>query len=161
MIILIPALSVFFAVFILVSSYKLNSQYRESFEKECDQKLKMTEFYDVLIRWIALYQEDRKISKWITGRGYQRIGIYGMRELGILLYNELAKERFEKCVAIDKNAENLNLNMDMEVHSPTEELSDLELIIVAAPHYFEEIRKSLESVVRADVVSIEDIIFEM
>lgn len=161
MMILIPALSLIFAALILVNSYKLNGSYRESFEKERDQRIKMTEFYDLLIRWVALYQEDKKISQWITEKEYQRIGVYGMRELGILVYNELARAGLERCVAIDQNAENLNLNLDMEVLKPTEELLNLDLIIVTAPHYFEEIRKSLESVTRADVVSIEDIIFEM
>ncbi|HCT90058.1 MAG TPA: hypothetical protein DF613_01550 [Lachnospiraceae bacterium] len=161
MMILIPALSLAFAALILVNFYELNGQYRESFEKERDQKIKMTEFYDLLIRWVALYQENRKIAEWITGKGYRSIGVYGMRELGVLIYHELAREGFEKCVAIDQNADNLNLNSDMEIQSPTEKLSDLDLIIVAAPHYFEEIRKSLESMTQADVVSIEDIVFEI
>lgn len=158
--IFILALSLAAVAMIWINSYKLNGQYRKSFEQERDQKIKMTEFYDVLIRWVALYQEEERISKWIVGKGYRRIGVYGMREIGILVYDELVGEGFENCVAIDSNAKNLNLNLNRKVLKPTE-LPDLDLIIVAAPHYFEEIQESLGNVTKADIVSIEDIIFEM
>lgn len=101
------------------------------------------------------------ISKWLTKRGYKRIAVYGMRELGILLYRKLVCSELDLCCAIDRNADNLNLNQDIKVWKPTNDLPDLDVIIVSAPHYYEQIRNDLENITRADIVSIEDIIFEM
>lgn len=161
MIIIVLLISLIAIGVILASHFKLVKQYKEAFEEERDQKIKMTEFYDILIRWVALYQENGKISKWIMGRGYTKIAVYGMRELGILVYHELLREGLDVCCSIDKNADNLNINQDIKVVKPTQDLPELDLIIVSAPHYFEQIQNDLEGITNADIVSIEDIIFEM
>lgn len=148
-------------VFILISHFRLVKQYEQELEGEHDQRIKMTEFYDILIRWVELYQEKEVLSKWIKEKGYKKIAVYGMRELGILLYRELLQEGLDVCCAIDKNADNLNRNHHMEILKPTKELPNLDVIIVSAPHYYEQIKKEMAGLTEAEIVSIEDIIFEM
>lgn len=160
MTIVVLFISFILLIIIFASHFKLVEQYKVSFEYERDQKIKMTEFYDILIRWVALYQENEKISKWIMQREYKKIAVYGMRELGILVYHELLREGIDVCCVIDKNADILNINQDIQVLKPTKELPDLDLIIVSAPHYFEEIQDDLRDITSATLVSIEDIIFE-
>lgn len=144
---------------VLFRHFRLVDQYKKVFEDERDQRIKMTEFYDILIRWMQLYQEDKVFSGWLGKNGYKRIAVYGMRELGILFYNELLYEKINVVCAIDKNGENMNLGID--VMKPGADLPDVDVIIVTAPHYFEEIKNELKNITQASIVSIEDIIFDI
>lgn len=144
---------------VLISHFRLVDQYKEAFEEERDQKIKMTEFYDILIRWMELRQEEKVLSGWFKRNGYKRIAVYGMRELGVLVYNELLLEKLDVICAIDRNCESLNL--DIAVIKPGDDLPDIDVIIVTAPHYYEQIKNELENITRADIVSVEDIIFEL
>ncbi len=144
---------------VLFRHFRLIDQYKKVSETERDQTIKMTEFYDILIRWMQLYQEEKELSSWLMKKGYKRIAVYGMRELGVLFYNELLHEKMNVVCAIDKNGENMNLGID--VIKPSADLPDVDVVIVTAPHYYQEIKYELNSITQADIVSIEDIIFEI
>lgn len=159
MLIIIMIIFLVIITVIVVSHFRLVDQYKKAFENERDQKNKMTEFYDILIRWMELYQEEKKISNWIQKYGYKRVAVYGMRELGVLVYNELLLEKVDVVCAIDKNS--VSLNLDIDVIKPCDELPDIDVIIVTAPHYYGQIKRDLENITQASIVSIEDIIFEL
>lgn len=156
----VAAVSLLAVTLILLSHFRIVRQHEEAFEKEHDQRIKITEFYDILIRWIALYQENETIAGWMAERGYKRIAVYGMGELGELIYRELVRENLDVRCAIDKNADNLNLKK-IKALKPMDDLPELDVVIVSLPRYFEQIRSDLGHITRADIVSIEDIIFEM
>ncbi len=54
-----------------------------------EQQEKMKLFYDLLIQWLTLRQTDKGLDAYFKRHGYRTIAIYGMKELGKCLREEL------------------------------------------------------------------------
>ncbi|SCW31841.1 hypothetical protein SAMN02910400_00327 [Lachnospiraceae bacterium C10] len=154
---LVVAIFTAFIILLQLSNKKIIEQYKEEAERENDQKKKMTEFYDILIAWMNAKLRHRSISGWLKEHNYRKIVIYGMRELGVLLYKELDEVDGISLIAVDKSASSLNVEMDVSL--PQSDISDMDIVIVTAPHYFDEIRDEIREYSDVEVVSIEDIVF--
>ena len=122
---------------------------------------KFKRYYSLLLLWLDHKQEGRRLSEYFTKKGYKRIAIYGMGEIGNRLYNELKNTEIEIKYVIDKNAN--------AAYSPVEVIEleelngdeELDLVVVTAPHAFEEIQKEISMKLSSPVISIEDIVYEL
>lgn len=124
-----------------------------------DNVHKMYEFYDILNRWLILKQEGKILTKYFNRNEYKTVAIYGMKELGERLYEELRNTEIQVKYIIDKNADGICAEID--VVTPDTKLEPVDVIVVTAVHYYEEIEKMLEDKIDFPVVSLEDIIYEM
>ena len=90
---------------------------------------------------------------------FRSVAIYGMKELGERLYDELENSGIEVCYIIDKNAD--SIYADVDVITPDDDLKPVDVIVVTAIYYFDEIEEMLSEKVDYPVISLEDILYEV
>ena len=78
--------------------------------------------------------------------------------MGERLYEELAGSGIEVKYIIDKNVD--GIYSEVNVVTPDEELEEVDVIVVTAPHYFDEIEEMLSQKVDYPVISIEDVVYQ-
>ncbi len=118
---------------------------------------KFHEFYWLLLQWVHMHNEGRKISTYLKSCGYYTVAIYGMKELGETLLYELKNSGIEVKYAIDRNAGDLYAEID--VFHPDEELEAVDAVIVTAVHWFNDIEAEIKQKLDCPVLSLEDVIY--
>lgn len=115
--------------------------------------------YLMMNQWVKVKQENKSITDYLEKNGCKEIAIYGMNYVGETLLNELKKSNIKVKYAIDKNAD--NIYSDVDVKSLTDELPQVDAIIVTAVYYFDEIKKQLSEMVDYPIISLEDILYDL
>ena len=82
-----------------------------------------------------------------------------MKELGERLYDELSGTDIEVSYIIDRDAD--SICADVDVVSPDETLKPVDLIVVTAIYYMDEIEELLWGRANCPVISIEEILNEL
>lgn len=136
------------------SSFRLNGIIAE----KQNEKEKFRIMYQLMEKWMRIKQRGKGIETYFNTYGYKNIAIYGLGDIGRLLINELKDSSVNIAYGIDKN---INVSDVVEVVSPSEELKDVDAIVVTAIAYFDEIDQMLSEKVRCPVLSLEDIIYEL
>ena len=137
----------------------VKSTYQKKDSRRREHIKKMGEFYNLLIQWVCLKQDGKSLVLYFVSNGYKKIAIYGMKELGERLYDELRDSEVEVKYIIDKNAD--AIYADIDVLTPEDELEEVDAIVVTAIHYFDEIEELLEQKVDCPILSLEDIVYEI
>ena len=123
------------------------------FKQHCS---KMTGFYWVLVPWLSRNITQNSILKWFKNKSYKMVAIYGYKELGRLLFKELQSSEIEVKYIIDANADNMYEEIDVVV--PEDFAEEVDVIIVTAPFYYDEIYNNMKNRVKCPIVSIVDVI---
>ena len=135
-------------------------QKRRATEKAtADSLAKMQEFYELLLRWISVHQKGRKLSDYFKTNGYSSVAIYGMKELGEALQDEFRGSEIEVKYGIDRDAN--SIYSDIDVYRPEEAPDDVDIVVVTAIHYYDEIEDDLRARLSCKIVSLEDVIEEV
>jgi len=109
--------------------------------------------------WVKIKQEGKNLAEYFEKNGYKKIAIYGMSYVGETLVDELEGTDIKIVYAIDKNADSIYSNI--EVLSLEEELKEVDVIVVTAITFFNEIEEMLSGKVACPVLSLEDILYEI
>ena len=133
-------------------------------EKERNKKLqereqnerKMTQYYRFLNRWLILKQKGDSVIDFFRENNYKTIAIYGYAEFGQRLHDELRGSGVEVKYIIDKNVD--RVWADIDVYGLDEQYPEVDVIIVTALFYYEEIEDELLDRVKYPIISIEDVI---
>ena len=64
---------------------------------------KQIQFYQALTKWLELKINNINIAYYLEKEGYKTVAIYGYKELGKLLYQELQYSNLNVMYIIDKN----------------------------------------------------------
>lgn len=128
-------------------------------EKKNETLAKFHVFYSAFDRWLQIYQEGGTLAEYFKKNNYKTVAIYGMKELGERLLDELKDSGITVCYAIDKNAD--QLYADVVILTPEDELEPVDVIVVTAIYYFDEIKDMLSEKVDYPIVSLEDILYEL
>ena len=88
-----------------------------------------------------------------------RSAIYGMKELGERLLDELKDSEVEVKYIIDKKAD--MMYADVDIVTPEEPLDEVDAIVVTAIHYMDEIEEMLEQKVDYPILSLTEIVEEV
>ena len=115
--------------------------------------------YCAFDRWLQIHQEGKTLVEYFKKHNYKTVAIYGMKELGERLVDELRDSDIKVCYAIDKSANEIYSYVD--VVTPDDNLGLVDVIVVTAISYFDEIEDMLSEKVDYPVVSLEDILYEM
>lgn len=110
-------------------------------------------------QWLIDKQEGKNLAQFFRDNGYKTIAIYGMSYLGERLVDELRDSGIEVKYAIDKNAE--NIYADVEIKQPTDNLPEVDAVIVTAVYFFDEIENALVKLIDCPIISLEDVLFEV
>ena len=136
---------------------------KNTMQKKVDQKQNMSDkhldLFLIMNRWVKLKQEGREIIDYFKKNNYKHIAIYGMSYMGETLINELKNSDVEIVYAIDKNAD--NIFADVEVVGLDEELEEVDVIIVTAVSFFEEVKELLVQKIDCPIVSLEEILCDV
>lgn len=141
-----------------VSSTLICKRYKEKIEQINTQNRKWAEFYDLLLLWLELRQKGKSLQEYFSRKPYKTVAVYGMKELGERLCDELDSLGIEITYLIDRNAE--IIYTDKVVYKPDDELPEVDIIIVTAIHYYGEIEEQLSTKVSCPIVNLTDIIYE-
>lgn len=113
--------------------------------------------YLLMNQWVKVKQEKKSIADYLKNNGYREIAIYGMNYVGETLLNELAGSDIKVKYAIDKNAD--NIFMDIDVVLPDQILDEVDAVIVTPITFFDEIEELLEKKINCPILSVEDILY--
>ena len=129
--------------------------------EKIDKAQKMSDKHFALFllmnQWIKVQQEGKSIVDYFNNHGYKRIAVYGMSYAGEILIRELKNTNIHVAYGIDKNAASIYAEVD--VISMNEEFKDVDVVVVTAITFFDEIREELASKVECPIVSLEDILY--
>ena len=124
-----------------------------------DGHAKVHLLYMAFDQWLRVRQEGKTLVEYFEKNGYKTVAIYGMKELGERLYDELEGSDIKVKYIIDKNAD--QIYADVNVITPDEKLEPVDVIVVTAIYYFDEIEEMLSEKVDYPIVSLEDILYEV
>lgn len=138
--------------------YSYNSMAAEKKQDEtADNLKKFSEFYFLLVHWLKKNIENRAVDEYFKAHGYRRIAIYGMKELGQLLCEELKESEIEVAYGIDRNA--ADIKAEIPIVTPNGELNGVDAIVVTAVHYYLDIKANLEKKVACPIVNLDEVLF--
>lgn len=111
---------------------------------------------EVLAGWFVLKQKGVNISSVLESKGIEKLAIYGMHTLGNILAEELDGTSIVVKCGIDKNC--VFKDVKIPVVKPDDCLEAVDAVIITPMMDYCEIRKTLESKMDCQVISLEDII---
>lgn len=120
---------------------------------------KVHQLYMAFDQWLRIRQEGKTLVEYFKQQDYKTVAIYGMKELGERLYDELEGSGITVPYIIDKNAD--SIYADVDVVTPDEKLDPVDVIVVTALYYFDEIEEMLCERVDCPIISLEDILYEV
>ncbi len=114
----------------------------------------MVKLYD---QWFATKQEGKSVADYLKNEGIKTVAIYGMSFMGQRLYEELKNSGIEVKYGIDKNGD--KICTDIDVVSPEYDLEAVDVIIVTAFCFFDEIEGFLMEKTDSRILSLEDLVY--
>lgn len=114
----------------------------------------------VMNRWIRVKQEDKKVAEYLRDNGYKTIAIYGLSYIGMSLLYDLRNSEIEVKYGIDNAIKKIRQG-ELNIYSAEEELPNVDAIIVTSIFHFKEIKDTLCNKVPYEVISLEDILYEL
>lgn len=112
-------------------------------------------------QWVMMKQQNKSIAGYLERYGYNEIAVYGMNYAGQTLVNELKDSNIKIKYGIDNNSSRLRTDMDIEIVTPNEKLPEVDVVIVTAITFFEEIENQLSKKMNCPILSLEDILYEV
>ena len=137
-------------------SIAVRSASLKRFHKMAENHAKLHMLYMAFDQWLRIHQEEKTLVEYFEKNGYKTVAIYGMKELGERLYVELEGSDIKVKYIIDKNAD--QICADVDVITPDEKLEPVDVIVVTALYYFDEIEEMLGEEVDYPVVSLKNIL---
>ncbi len=135
--------------------------YQKAKRQDYDYKVikKNEAILKMLNHWLKLKQEGRSLEGYFKENNYKKIAVYGLSYAGERLLDELKGTGIEVLYGIDRNAD--HMFAEVEVVSAEESLAPVDVIVVTAISYFDEIEEKLSEKVDCPIVSLEDIVYEV
>lgn len=120
---------------------------------------KYLELFLLMNQWVKIKQEGKSIANYLIYKKYKTISIYGISYAGETLLDELKNTNIKIAYAIDQNAD--NICSEVKILSPNDKLPAVDAIIVTPVYFFDSIKEKLEARTNADILSLEDIIYDI
>lgn len=120
---------------------------------------KFSALFHMMNQWVKVKQEGKNLSSYFEKNNYKKIAIYGMSYVGETLLEELKGTGIEVAYGIDKRV--FSSHTDIKIVSPDDLPDCVDVIVVTAIDFFDEIEEMLREKVECPILSIEDIVFEV
>ena len=119
---------------------------------------KLDQYYHVMAEWIKKYQ-GKEIEQCLHSFQNKTVAVYGMKEMGNLILNDLLANHIDVSYVVDKD-ESISVQADIKKLSPEGELPDVDIMIITASFYFDEIKETLQKKgMKCEIISIDDVIY--
>ncbi|WP_312430330.1 glycoside hydrolase family 99-like domain-containing protein [Lacrimispora sp.] len=119
---------------------------------------KYEHYLNLLDDWMKLREKGVCLTGFLENAGFYNIGIYGLGILGRHFLREISDSNIQVSYIVDQQRD--RLHVDIPVYLPTEELPDVDAIIVASTFYYPEIIELLKEKEIKNIISLEMIIRE-
>ena len=123
---------------------------------------RLNEYYNATLQWLVAYQSGFRLDTYLNSMGIKTIAVYGMNDIGNCIVRELiSNDKVSFLYAIDQGAPKLYFDIDC---CTLEELADKpvpDMVIVAVPHIFTEVRKDIIGRINTKVISITQLVYDM
>ncbi len=118
---------------------------------------KLLRFYRLLLHWLEIRQEGRSLAEYFEKKEYRNVAIYGMKELGERLYDELKDSAVKVKYCIDKDAK--DLYAEVPIYLPEEKVEPVDAVVVTAITSFDDIKSMMSDRVSCPIISLEDVVY--
>lgn len=112
------------------------------------------DLFILMVLWVKKGQQGKIIKSYFLENKVTTIAIYGISYVGECLIEELKNTDIEVKYAIDCQ---INLKREINIISPYEEFPKVDMIIVTAISFFDEIQRELMLKTDIPIVSIKEI----
>lgn len=143
----------------MAGSMAMNSVMGKKLKDKNEWFKKVVSYYHLYDQWLSIRQQGKSLVDYFERNNYKTVAIYGMKELGERLYDELKGSDVAVKYFIDKNAD--ELYADTDIFTPDEELKPVDVIVVTATYYFDDIEEMLSEKVDYPIISLEDVVYEV
>lgn len=137
----------------VISKYKFKKKINNS--EQLGKKIVL--YYHILNKWLEIRQNGGDLLSFFISNKYKMIAIYGYKELGERLYDELKNSDIKVQYVIDRAADNICSEVD--ICTPDDILQEVDVVVVTAPYYMEEIEKELREKLNCAIISLEDVVY--
>lgn len=126
------------------------------------QRDRSKRYYDCTYKWLYLLEGGKDLTPFFQAHRCKKVAIYGIAELGKMLYRELERtDKVQVVYFMDKSAKSCQMMGDIPVYLP-EEFScapEVDMIVVTAIVAFKTVNKALLEIrPELPVVSLQKII---
>ena len=155
-------------LFLLISSILTGMLAGAGIVKKIDGKLieeakdmsdKHLSLFLMMNEWVKIKQNGKNLLDYFVRSNYNRIAIYGMSYVGETLLKELSGSEVEVVYGIDKNAE--IIDQEFKVITMENPLEEVDVIVVTAITFYDEIEEKLSKKIDCPIISLEDILYEI
>lgn len=109
--------------------------------------------------WMKIRQEGKSIVKYFEQNNYKSVAVYGLSYIGERVLDELKDSGIEVKYAIDRNADSIYADIDM--YSLEDKFPDVDVVVVTAVYFYDEIHDNLVDKINCPIVSLEDVLYEI
>ena len=150
-------------LFLLISSILTGMLAGAGIVKKIDGKLieeakdmsdKHLSLFLMMNEWVKIKQNGKNLLDYFV-----RNAIYGMSYVGETLLKELSGSEVEVVYGIDKNAE--IIDQEFKVITMENPLEEVDVIVVTAITFYDEIEEKLSKKIDCPIISLEDILYEI
>jgi len=120
---------------------------------------KYKDFTKILFQWLAIKQKCISIAHYLLEHNYASIAIYGYAQLGQAFYEEMRTTECNVKYIIDKN-KNIKSH-DVPICYDVEDLEYVDIVVVTATFFYNEIAFELESNCGLKSISLKTILEEL
>lgn len=131
----------------------------ETINKEKNMSEKHLALFLLMNQWVKLKQEGKSLVSYFEENKYKKIAVYGISYAGETLLGELKGTEVQVAYGIDHNTD--GIYTDIEVVSLEDSLEPVDVIVVTAITYFEEVKEKLRKKVNCPIISLDDILYEI
>ena len=110
-------------------------------------------------QWVKMKQQGRNLSEYFERNGYKRIAVYGMSYAGETFIDELKGSKAEIVYGIDQRAN--SIYADVDIFSVDDALKEVDVVVVTAITFFDEIEEKLSRKLDCPIISLEDVLYEI
>lgn len=115
--------------------------------------------YKMMCQWVSIKQESKNLADYFEKKGYRKIAVYGMSYMGDVLVDELKDTNIQVAYGIDKNASSIYSEID--VLTMGDELAEVDVVVVTAITFFDEIEQTLSKKMDCPIISLEEVLSEV
>jgi len=110
-------------------------------------------------QWVKVKQDGKNLSAYFERNGYKTIAIYGMSYAGKTLTDELKGTNTAVAYGIDKNTN--SVYSDVDIVSLEDDLAAVDVVVVTAITFFDEIEEQISAKINCPIISLEDVLYEI
>lgn len=140
---------------------KRNIEHEKDFDltRKHDGRIDKNAYYlQLMDQWMMLKEKGVSIADRIVNAGYKKVAVYGYGMLGRHLLQELLNSKATAEYIIDMQKDQLHTKL--KIYLPSDDLPEVDAIIVSAAYYYNEIYGNLKKKGISKVISLETILYE-